>query len=147
MNDRFAPPLPSVPGGIQWRDLATAPRDGTIIAVRFYPWDEASSQPSYQVAHWLRGEFRTPLQIDSIAYADAWVPVDELTRVLEEDQVKEGKQITTGSVVSLRGDGRKMTVFRQSTNKTGDWWHCVWFCERGLFHSEEFPAGALIVFK
>lgn len=75
----------------RWRDLADAPRDGSIIAVRFQPWKIATSPPQVQFAQWIDlygtgGKWCAPYNPDSEVYADAWLPINELPRALTPRQ-------------------------------------------------------------
>lgn len=67
-----------------WRSMDSAPRDGSIFAVRYHPWQVKSNPAQVQFAQWLLpergggGNFCAPWQPDSHVYADAWMPFEEL---------------------------------------------------------------------
>lgn len=63
---------------LPWKDMADAPQDGTIIAVRFHAWNVESNPAQIQLAQWLRGKWCAPWQIDSMVYADGWITLGEL---------------------------------------------------------------------
>jgi len=84
----YKPPLPPAPETVNWRGIESAPRDGTIIAVKFSPWKNASYPPSVQAAQWIGDEWCIPFERGSIAYADAWAPADEVTAAMFPQVIK-----------------------------------------------------------
>ena len=73
-----------------WQDMATAPRDGTVFAVRFHPWNNKANPPQVQSAQWLwttcGGAFCLPYQIDSRVYADGWMTFEALNALVKETE-------------------------------------------------------------
>ena len=82
MIDRYSLNPPQPPEGVDWKDMASAPHDGTVIAVRFHLFNRPDMDEGVQVAQWLDGEWRTPLVLGSKVYADAWAPVEEVRKAL-----------------------------------------------------------------
>lgn len=69
---------------LPWRDMESAPRDGTIFPVCFHPWDVKTNPLQIQAAQWLVSagglnyDFRSPHQPDTTVYAKGWLTWDEL---------------------------------------------------------------------
>jgi hypothetical protein len=71
---------------LPWRDMASAPRDGTIIAVCYHPWNIKSNPLKIHAAQWLVSgggltwEWREPYQPDTKVYADGWLTFEEINK-------------------------------------------------------------------
>lgn len=63
-----------------WDALETAPRDGTIFAVRFHEWNNRANPAKMQFAQWLAIKDRphAPYDLNGEVYADAWMPLEKL---------------------------------------------------------------------
>lgn len=59
-----------------WRSLDTAPQN-TPVLVRYHPWKNEMNLATTQVAWFFDGEWRPYAETTGIAYADAWLPLDE----------------------------------------------------------------------
>jgi hypothetical protein len=75
-----------------WRDMDSAPQDGTIIIVLHREFNKSQGKPRIQPAQWLcdhQGEnptWRMPWKMDAPVFADKWMPVkDLLTQTSEFD--------------------------------------------------------------
>ena len=74
---------------LPWRDMESAPRDGSIIAVCYHPWDDKSNPLKIQAAQWLTDgygveyKFRQPYQPDTSVYAEGWLTFDEINSIVK----------------------------------------------------------------
>jgi len=66
-----------------WRSMDEAPKDGTIIVVRYSQYNGKSGPDKVQFCHWLcddNGEkwgWKRPWGTGHMTYADVWMPVTE----------------------------------------------------------------------
>lgn len=82
MDNRYALSPPSPPKGVEWKDMADAPRDGTVIVVRFDLWNNPRLGEGIQCAHWLNGEWRPPFDLNERVFAKDWATVEEVNRAM-----------------------------------------------------------------
>lgn len=68
-----------VPESVDWRSLETAPKDGSVFAVRYRPWDNPNADFAVQCVWWFNGAFRPAFYRESSAYAESWAPLAEVS--------------------------------------------------------------------
>lgn len=78
---------------LPWQDMESAPRDGTIIAVRYHEWNVQTNPAKIQFAQWVNvgdgGKFIAPFNPSSEPYTEAWLPVETLNISIENPDAEQ----------------------------------------------------------
>lgn len=83
-----------------WKEMGTAPRDGSIILVRYSEWNDKSRRQLVQPAQWLpdvdgtKWTWRAPWRPGTITHADAWMTFAEFQAAQVAAEILEEKRAT-----------------------------------------------------
>ena len=107
-----------------WRDMDDAPRDGTIIVVRYHPWNDKRNAPQVQMAQWSSwtgcGEWRPPFDLNSSVYADGWMTIEELNAQGTSASGQDGNRLGAQPAGPVRQDAPTPCLTPPSTDTSGE---------------------------